>query len=181
MSSPADVPTIPIRYLREMLERGRLRRAVVGRVLAEASLSPAILREPRFRVSPAQLERFHRALVRAGGDELFGYLERPVPPGAYATLLGLLTGADQVGSVLEAAARFYRLFDRHPYWRLSVEGPSAVIGIVPRDAGQSRSVFFLHSMLLATWRTLAWLAARPIPLDEVRLPARHRSLRVEAS
>jgi AraC-like DNA-binding protein len=52
--------------------------------------------------------------------------------------------------------------------------------LLPKDAEQTRSVFFVHSMLLTPWRTAGWLSGRSLPLDELWLPARFRDFAAEA-
>src|SRR5687767_10558648 len=112
---PLFRPTIPLRYLAEMAARSGASRVVIARALERASLPADALDAPRLRASVVQLERYYLALRRAIDDELFGFFARKVPPGAYATLVPLLTGAVDVKAALAAAARFYRLFDRHEY------------------------------------------------------------------
>ncbi len=172
-------PTIPTVYLADIARRCRTP-AAIGRALAVAGLPPAALRSPRLRVSIAQFERFHTALVRDRDDELMAFFARPVPRGAYATAVQLLCGCADVGAALVAATRFYRLFDRHAYTALAIDGRRATLSLLPRDAGQARSAFFVHSMLLSSWRTAAWLAGRAIPLVEVVLPPALRALGREA-
>jgi AraC-like DNA-binding protein len=131
------------------------------------------------RVSIDQVERFHVALVRATNDELFGFFASPVPRGAYAVAVRLLTGCADVTAVLDASARFYRLFDRHDYWHFAVDRRAAQLTVHPRDREQGRSIFFTHSMLLTPWRTAAWLSGRPMELEEIVLPTRFRAFRGE--
>jgi AraC-like DNA-binding protein len=165
-------PTIPVPYLAEMAAHAE--RRAVARALADARLPKGVLRHARARVTIPQLEAYHRSLRRGMNDELFGYFERPVPVGAFAVLLRLLAGGEDVASALEATFAFYRLFDPHAYWRLTKERRLATLALVPRHRDQAESIFFVHSMLLSPWRTAAWLAARPMPLEAVSLPRSFR-------
>lgn len=177
-SSPTELtivrPTIPVRYLIEMGARSGASAPNIAAALAESGLPGGALRMRRLRISIAQFETFYDVLRRRIGDELFGYSERPVPPGSYATLVRLLTGCADLSSAFDELARFYRLFDRHAYWRLDVRDQLATLTLTPRDRDQARSVFFVHTMLLAPWRTLAWLAGRELELIQARLPQSHR-------
>lgn len=161
-------PTIPIAYVVEIAKRCPARAIV--RALGAAGVPPRVLRVPRFRLSIAQYVRFHGALSRELDDEMFGFFARPVPRGAYATLVRMLTGSANVGAMLASANRFYRLFDRHDYLRVEVARGRATVSLDVREAWQGRSIFFVHSFLLSAWRTAAWLAGKAIPLDEVALP-----------
>jgi AraC-like DNA-binding protein len=173
MTDRLVAPTIPIAYLLEMAHAAPPRR--VAAALLEAGLPKGALGAPRMRSSIVQCERFYRSLVRASGDELFGFFERPVPRGAYGVLVRLMAGCDDVTSMLDAAGRFYGLFDAHPYWALSVSRRDAVLALSCRAKEQARSIFFVHSMLLTPWRTAAWLAGRELPLDDISLPRRFRA------
>jgi len=172
-------PTIPIAYVADIVARCRATPRAIAGALAAGDIPARALASRRMRVSIVQLERFHAALGRAGDDEVFGFFARPVPRGSFATLLALLVDCDDVRAMLDAAARFYRLFDRHAYFAFELDRRRATLHLVTRDAEQARSIFFVHTMLLAPWRTAAWLVDRPIPLDEVVLPARFRPFRRE--
>jgi AraC-like DNA-binding protein len=170
-------PTIPIAYLAEMAARAR--GGDVRASLAAAGLPVRALASRRLRVSIAQLARFHASLVRAGDDEMFGFLARPVPRGGYAMLVRLLTGAGDLAAVLDAASRFYGLFEKRSLLALAISGATATLSLDARAGRQARSVFFAQSMLLSAWRTGAWLVGRPMPLDAVVLPRRFTRYRGE--
>jgi AraC-like DNA-binding protein len=186
MTDPLVKPTIPIDYLGEIATQVRRRRRggpAGGRAVAcalEAAQLPARALQTRgMRVSIAQFERFHAALVRATNDELFGFFSAPVPRGSYGVLVHLLTGSTDVTAMFDASSRFYRLFDRHAYWHLEVDRSAAQLTVLPRDEEQGQSIFFVHSMLLTPWRTAAWLSGRSLELDEIVLPRRFLRFRGE--
>ena len=170
-------PTIPIAYVVDIARRCPSR--AISRALAASSISSHALRAPRVRISIAQYLRFHTVLSRDIDDEMFGYFARPVPRGAFATMLRMLTGSPDIRAMLVSAGRFYRLFDRHDHLHVAIARDRATLTLHPRETAQARSVFFVHSMLLAAWRTATWLAAQAIPLDELSLPPRFRRFRSE--
>ena len=177
--SSLDRPTIPIRYLAEMAARSGASRAQVSRALAQAGLPNDALRWPRLRVSVLHLERYYSVLRRQMDDEAFGFFERKVPPGAYATLVRLLTGCIDVRSALDSAARFYRVFDHHEYWQFTAGTRTVRIELRVRDRDQAASIFFAHTMLIAPWRTAVWLSGRAAPILAIHLPARFRGFAAE--
>src|SRR5438105_15609554 len=107
MSSPHDRvhdltrPTIPVRYLLDVLDRTKPAAAVRARAIDAAGMSARALRSPRMRLSIAQWERIHEVLIEANDDELFGWFARPVPAGAFATLVRSLTGCAAVAACCE--------------------------------------------------------------------------------
>jgi AraC-like DNA-binding protein len=150
----------------------------VRAVIAQASLPEDMLDVPQLRLSALQYARLYDVFRRAIDDEVFGFFQRKVPVGAYATLLELLTRCSTVADALDAAASFYRLFDRHDHLHLEATDP-ACIALSPRDEHQSGSIFFVHTMLLSIWRTLLWLADQRVPLRAMRLDRRFESLSAE--
>src|SRR5262245_10898524 len=118
-------PTIPARYLAELLARTGLD---ARRTLAAAGIPGDAWAVPRFRASVEQFERLYSVARRAAGDELFGYLAQPVPPGTYALAMRLATGSRDLAGFIESANRLYALFDRgHRYWHVERNGSRAVL------------------------------------------------------
>src|SRR5258708_5548000 len=94
-------PTIPVRYLAEVLDRCRPSEETVARVFEAGAIPHGALRSRRMRLSIAQWARVHEVLTRDNDDELFGFFSRPVPRGAFATLLRSLTGCVDIASALD--------------------------------------------------------------------------------
>src|SRR5262245_32249960 len=101
-------PTIPSRYLRELMEHSS---GDAHRMLAEVGLPREANRSNKFRASVEQFERLHTVTSRFADDELFGYLERKVPRGTYAVLMRLATGSRDLASFFESVTRLYALFN----------------------------------------------------------------------
>src|SRR5687767_3366276 len=110
--------TIPVRYAAEMLRRTDLPPDRIRALLGEAALPEEMLEVSQFRLSVVQFARLYGVVRRAIQDELFGFFRRPVPIGAYATLIALLARCSNVEDAFDAAKSFYRMFDPHDYWRL---------------------------------------------------------------
>jgi AraC-like DNA-binding protein len=169
--------TIPVRYAAEMMRRPALPPDRVRALLAEAALPEEMLEVPQFRLSVVQFARLHGVVRRALQDELFGFFQRPVPIGAYATLIALITRCSTVDDAFDATKTFYRLFDPHDYWRLQrpEQGP-AKFSLSVADEGQAESIFFVHTSLLSMWRTLLWAADQRIALRGMILDRRFASM-----
>lgn len=176
MSSAA---TIPVRYAREMLVRTGLSATDRTALLTRAGLAPDVVRRRRFRLSARQFDRLYREVVRTTDDECFGYLARPVPSGAYLTMVRQLTRFDDVADCLAGSRDFYALFDSHDLWGLSVDRDVATLVVRPRTRVQARSILFVHVMLISAWRTMAWLAGMPWPLRGITLDPRFADLASE--
>jgi AraC-like DNA-binding protein len=171
----AALQTIPVRYAAEMLHRPALPPDRVRAVLAETALPEEMLEVPQFRLSVVQFARLYDVVRRAIQDELFGFFRRPVPIGAYATLIALITRCSTVDDAFDATKTFYRMFDPHDYWRLERSDP-AKFSLSVSDEGQADSIFFVHTSLLSMWRTLLWAADQRIALRGMILDRRFESM-----
>jgi AraC-like DNA-binding protein len=178
-TTPVVRPTIPVAYVTELVVQGRIPARIVAASLEEAGLPARALEVTRMRITVPQFELLYAAFRRAVGDELFGFLAHPVPPGAFATLARLLTTHPDLAACLTAISRFYRLFDRRPYWTIELSSV-ATLRLTPHDRSQQQSIFFTHSMLLSPWRVMTWLSGRALPLQALRLPARFRRYTIES-
>jgi AraC-like DNA-binding protein len=177
MSSYLVRPTIPARYLAELLERSGVD---VPSALKAAGLPPGAHVLPRFRASAEQVVRLYSVVRRMCGDELFGFMRRTVPPGTYAVAMRFATGCAHPLEFIESATRLYALFDEgHRYWRVTRQGRVATLAVDFREPSQEKSIFFVHSMLLTPWRSAVWLVGQPIPLTSVRIDPAFRDLRGE--
>jgi len=177
MSSYFVRPTVPARYLAELLEWSGVD---AKRALEAAALPAGAHQLSRFRVTAEQVVRLYSVVRRACGDELFGFARRKVPPGTYAVAMRLATGCPNAAEFIECATRLYGLFDEgHRYWRVKRAGNVATLSIDFREPRQRRSIFFVHSMLLTPWRSASWLVGEPIVLTSVRIDPAFREFRGE--
>ncbi len=134
-------PTIPARYLAELLARTGLDRA---RTLAAAGLPANATALRKFRVSVEQFERLYTVACKACDDEMFGLFASRVPRGTYAVAIRMATRSRDLAELIESATRFYALFDRgHRYWHVSRDRGRAVLRVTCRTAQQASSLFFV--------------------------------------
>lgn len=165
-------PTIPGRYLVEMLAHTRLD---VSRVLAAAALPRDVATLARFRASGEQFETLYRVTRRACRDELFGFCTDKAPPGTYAAILRLASSCRDVAELWDSVARFYAIFDSgHRFYELECDKLRATLRFRARTPAQARSIFFVQLVLLGVWRSACWFAGEPIALRAVRFHSRFR-------
>lgn len=153
-------PSIASVYPREMvasLDPG-LRRDV----LASVGIPETRLHDETFRVDQRTYYRLHHAVVEAADDELFGFMRRRVPRGAFARLVRLLSRLRTLRDCVEAGADFYALFDGGPHWALIEQGGIAELRVTPRTPGQAASILFVHMMWVTPLKTAAWLVGQPL-------------------
>lgn len=162
-------PTIPARFVREMLGQLHLDASARAALLERCDLPIEALRDG-YRVAPLNYRALSRLSVGLGADEAFGFFARPVPLGSFEQLLRLLVHLPTLADAFDEAARFYKLFDGSAPWRLETEGKIARLRLTPRPGAQTDSVLWPHMLLLSLWHTGSWLAGETLPLRRIVLP-----------
>jgi AraC-like DNA-binding protein len=162
-------PTIPARFVREMLVQLRLDNGARAALLGRCDLPREALRDG-YRVAPLNYRALSRLAVGVGADEAFGFFVRPVPPGSFEQLLRLLVHLPTLADAFDEAARFYKLFDDAPPWRLERGAKTARLLLTPRPGAQTDSVLWPHMLLLALWHSGSWLVGETLPLRRIALP-----------
>ena len=176
----AQAPTVPSPFVADLfryLDLGKRQRQALQR---HAGTIPASLEDPAYRFTPQHFGRALRKVVASTGDEAFGLFVRPVPIGTYGRLLRLLVHCPDIGTALNEAAGFYRLFDDRPPWQSIATARAVEIRLAPRDARQANSLLYSHIALLTLWHTANWLAGTVLPLHQVVLPESFRAFAPES-
>ena len=174
-----SAPTIPARFAREMIGRPRFDADEIDRILGGTDLTTSILRRGRFRLSARQFLALYNRTVIDTDDELFRFMKRPVPRGAYITLMKILTRAPKISDCIGASIDYYRLYNGAEPWRLTVSDETVHLDVQPQTKAQSRSILFLCIMLISAWRSMGWLANQSITLHAVTLDPQFESLASE--
>ncbi|AMS18006.1 AraC family transcriptional regulator [Pseudomonas chlororaphis] len=162
-------PTIPARFVREMLGQLRLDADARAALLERCDLPREALRDG-YRVAPLNYRALSRLAVGVGADEALGFFARTVPPGSFEQLLRLLVHLPTLAEAFEEAARFYKLFDDSPPWRLEKHARIGRLLLTSRPGAQTDSVLWPHMLLLALWHTGSWLTGETLPLRRIVLP-----------
>ncbi|MGW1376323.1 AraC family transcriptional regulator [Streptomyces sp. NPDC002446] len=163
-------PTIAVHHVRAALSGAERLGIDTVPLLQTARIPPLLLADDRARVTPDQFTLLVKALHRATDDEFLGLGPEPSRRGTFAMMCHACLGCPDLGSALDRAARFYRLFPGGP--EMAVEtapGPAGRSGpavfslrtdLRPYDEGN-----FLSECILIIWHRLSsWLIGRRIPL-----------------
>ncbi|GAU70446.1 putative AraC family transcriptional regulator [Streptomyces sp. NBRC 110611] len=162
--------TIAMHHVRAALSgAGRLGIDTVP-LLQTARIPPLLLADDRARVTAEQFTRLVRALYRATGDEFLGLGPQPSRRGTFAMMCHACLGCPDLGSALDRAARFYRLFPGGPDMAVETlpapgDAGAAAVFAVRTDLCRYDEGDFLSECLLVIWHRLSsWLVGRRIPL-----------------
>lgn len=146
-------------------------------LLAPAGLPPTALDDRRARLPVAHYAALFNAVVAQQGDESLGLFPTPMRPGAFEFLVRACLGSRDLAEALGRAARFLDLV--RPELEVTVErdGDCATLAIAERtrpwkSSQDPRRVFAFEWLLRLLHALACWLAARPLPLDEVAFPFR---------
>ncbi|HET9577857.1 MAG TPA: AraC family transcriptional regulator ligand-binding domain-containing protein [Usitatibacter sp.] len=153
----------------------RARRLDPAPLLREAGLGRDVLEDARVRVPVASYAALYNAVVRHLGDEAFGLFHAPLRTGAFEFLCRGAIGSADLAAALERAARFLRLVLPGIEIHLEREARQARLVIaerrpLQRRANDPRRVFAFEWLLRLLHGLACWLAARPLPMEEVRFP-----------
>lgn len=161
--------TIASPFVAQMLEGAIARGFNVDRLLKNNGISPDILRQPRARVTFAQLARLGQALTQLMDDELYGLMERPQRRNTFRLLGYSLLQAATLGEALEIYRDFQNMLENSLTCRLQPGEAQTAVQFVRRYPDRIRNDYAIEQTLLVLHRTLCWLVNAPVPLRRVEL------------
>jgi AraC-like DNA-binding protein len=121
------------------------------------------------RVSPEQFAALIRVMIRVLRDEFWGLCNHPVRIGTFAHACRVMVEHKTLGEALRAGLRYYHLMIDDFVPRLQVQGNVASIELFERRPWDERLGYAESSFLYCGAGVVSWLAARKLPLKQVRL------------
>lgn len=102
--------TIGSHYARAALN-GAIRQGLQqDQLLAQASINPALLKDPKSRIDTLQMSRLIRAIWRQSADEFMGFTAHPCRNGVFALMTDYARQATNLRGLLTRGLHFYNLF-----------------------------------------------------------------------
>ena len=144
-------------------------------LLLQAGITPALLEAPLARISQRQYAALIRVLRRRLRDELWGLLQRPLPPGSFGACMQRGVRCATLGQALREAFALCHLLVDDFVPRLTVRGGLARVQFVLRRASEPRLDYAVKASMLITFNAASWLVARRIPLLGVDYTDGHAS------
>ncbi|MFJ9619523.1 AraC family transcriptional regulator [Streptomyces noursei] len=158
--------TIAVHHVRAALGGARRLGIDTAPLLQGAGIPPLLLADDRAQVTAEQFTRLIRALHQATDDEFLGLGPVPSRRGTFAMMCHACLGCPDLGSALDRATRFYRLFPGGPDLAVALRPDDGPAVLTVRSAlHRHDEAAFLAACLLLIWHRLAgWLIGRRIPL-----------------
>lgn len=102
--------TIGSHYARAALN-GAVRQGLPEKqLLAQTSINPELLDDPKGRIDSLQMSSLIRAIWRQSGDEFMGFTPHPCRNGVFALMTGYASQASTLRGLLNRGLHFYNLF-----------------------------------------------------------------------
>ncbi len=159
--------TISIHFVNAALAGAKRLNMDIESLVSRAGIDPALLNQPKARVSPEQYTRFAQTMWLATQDEHLGFDMTPRRLGTFAMMCQVIIHAGTLGKALERGQQFYSLFGTDWSMSISHDLHEARLRVnVPRDRDVDH---FITESMLMIWHGLAsWLIGRRIPLERVK-------------
>lgn len=164
--------TVPISFVRHLLDAARLESALRDRLIAKSGIAPSLLQEDAARVTPDQFSTLYRLLARELDDELPRLFSRPVRGGTLKLLCLSVLESPNLKIALYRMTRFFRIVLDDVRIELAHRDGLACMALIPTaPAGSSPPLNpFAQEMLLKVIHGVtSWLVGRKVPLARVDL------------
>jgi AraC-like DNA-binding protein len=138
--------------------------------LAQAQITPAALRQPDARITPAQMEAISGAAMRELDDEALGWFSRRLPWGSYGMLCRASITSPNLGVALSRWCRHHALLTDDVLLSLAVHGETATLAIEERRRLGALREFCLVTLLRNVHGFSSWFIDSRIALREVGFP-----------
>lgn len=158
--------TIASHFVRAALRGAELQGHNCLPLLRQLNIQPALLDEPRARVTPEQFSQLIRLLWETLDDEYLGFGMQRSRRGTFAMMGHAIIHCRSLEKALNRGALFYGLFPDAPSITLSQHGDIAQLSI---DGSRLNDPdhFLLESLLVIWHRFGSWLIGQRIRLEKV--------------
>jgi AraC-like DNA-binding protein len=162
--------TIPMRYVRELIEAATARGVASDQLLNWASIDGGLLDTPRARVSLKQFSRLYTGIVGALEDEGLGLHGGPIRPGSVEMLCRIGVTTLSISDCAPVIARGYNAMLREFQVVCVAEGGELQIAFRERGEIVEGGLLIYEVILLTTYAVMSWLVGQRLPLVYADFP-----------
>lgn len=161
--------TVPIDFVRQLLDQPKLSSHVKQACLAHAGIPADLLAAPQARATTDQFATLYRLIVARVEDESPGMFSRPLRPGTLKFLALSVVQSRTLVVALHRLTQFFRLVLDDLHFEL-VSGKDRVSVVLQPQTEAVRQQRFTQEVMLKLVHGIAsWLAGRKIPLAGIDL------------
>jgi AraC-like DNA-binding protein len=167
---PLPPAATPMAFVRAMILAYERRGLDATAALKQAQITPMQLRDPRGRITAAQMELVSALAMQQLDDEALGWFSRRLPWGSYGMLCRASITSTHLGLALARWCRHHRLLTDDVLFTLTQASGGATLAI-----GEQRALGPLREICLVTLLRYVhgfacWAVDSRIPLAEVHFP-----------
>lgn len=157
--------TISMAFVDGALEGVRAHGIEAEPLLAEAGIPPALLSQPRARVSAAAYGSLLRLVVQVLDDEFFGQDSRRMKIGSFAMLCRAVVHCRTLDKALARILRFFGLMLDDLYPTLVRDGATVRLVLIEPHPEAPARIFAHETLLVFIHRLCCWLVNRRLPIQ----------------
>lgn len=161
--------TISIHFAKTILE-GIGNDDEIERLLSLAGIQPAILINPRNRITPLQLSKLIKTVSKKYKDEFLGLSETPLPLGSFLLLARNAIHCSNLLEVYKHTEMALTVMTKQLSIKLRIEENQACVYFQVESLVQENKIILTELAMLIWHRFPSWLTGKEIPLYQVCLP-----------
>lgn len=162
--------SVPMRYVRGLVDAAASRGASLDELLAWASIDRGLLDLPKGRVSLKQFSRLYSGIVAALEDETLGFQDRPTRPGSAEMLCRIGITTSTFSDCASVVARGCNVVLGDFKVECVTLGDELQISFRERDAILCGPALAYEVVLLTIYSVMSWLVGQRLPLVSADFP-----------
>jgi AraC-like DNA-binding protein len=160
-----EISTVPIRYVRVILESAVYRGYDGDQILSAAGISKELLLQDKARLSANNYNAFTRQVMLLLDDEFCGFLDKPAKIGSFEMMTRACINGPTLGEFIERSAQFNNLFNDGIDIALE-KGTDQASYVIRTRAGMRDPCYFLPLVILSiVHRLFSWIIGQPLRLE----------------
>lgn len=157
--------TIGSHYARAALS-GALRKGLQQQqLLAQTTINPALLMDPKSRIDTRQMSRLIQAVWRQSGDEFMGFTAQPCRNGVFALMTDYVRQATSLRGMLTRGLHFYNLFTSDIAMTLDSVDERSCLSFSFTDPDYDPEHFFTEFWMVIWHRFASWYIGEALHLQ----------------
>ena len=162
--------SISIHFVNEVIKHARARGLDTDLLLQRSRISPRLICENQSRVTAKQFAQLQYVTMQEMGDEMLGYLPKPLKLGHWSALCHWLIGTSNLGQAMRRCCLFYEMTGTAMRIRLLTENNSTLLIVEPcLDDGSQLEPYGYELAMFGIHRLICWLTESIPSFEQIAL------------